>query len=292
MEFKTIGIVGRVGNKKVEESIRQLTGFLISLKLRVIVEKRIASVMPEHRFLIETREEIGDHCDLVLVVGGDGSMLSAARTLCQYDVPLLGINRGQLGFLTDVLPEQLEPMLKKVFAGDYTLENRFLLTTVIKREGKEISRADALNDIVLNSGDTARMIEFEMYIEDQFVYSQRSDGIIISTPTGSTAYSLSGGGPIMHPKLDAIVLVPMFPHTLSGRPIVVEGNSRIKIVIGEKSHSSPHIACDGHSILQANQGDELHIHKKAEALTLLHPLEHNFYEICRDKLGWGNRLGE
>ena len=180
-----------------------------------------------------SRKMIGEVSDLIIVVGGDGSLLSAARTLARFDVPVLGVNRGRLGFLTDVSPDEIEQRVGEVLDGQYRIEKRFLLDVMVKHNGEPIGTADALNDVVVNSGTSAKMIEFELYIEGEFVYRQRSDGLIVSTPTGSTAYSLSGGGPIMHPKLDAIVLVPMFPHTLSSRPIVVDGNSEIKIVICE-----------------------------------------------------------
>ena len=157
------------------------------------------------------------------------------------------------------------------------------------REEWVLARGDALNDVVLNSGVSARMIEFDLYIEEQFVYTQRSDGLIISTPTGSTAYSLSGGGPIMHPGLDALVLVPMFPHTLGSRPLVIHGNSSVRIVINAYNDLHPNISCDGQLNFRASPGDVIHIHKKPERLQLLHPLEHNFYAICRAKLGWGSR---
>jgi len=172
------------------------------------------------------------------------------------------------------------------------METRFLLETSVTRQGALIGGDDALNDVVIHPGRFVRMIEFELYIDGQFVYSQRSDGLIISTPTGSTAYALSGGGPIMHPKLDAIVIVPMNPHTLSSRPIVVDGNSEIKILVGEHNSAYPHVTCDGQNHVVTNPGDEIHIHKKPHKLHLIHPINHNFYESCRSKLGWGNHLGE
>ena len=177
------------------------------------------------------REHIGRDSDLVIVVGGDGSLLGAARSLAAQEVPVLGVNRGRLGFLTDISPQQLESQLEGVLAGRYVLESRFLLDVLVMRGEEVLARGDALNDVVLNSGVSARMIEFDLYIEEQFVYTQRSDGLIISTPTGSTAYSLSGGGPIMHPGLDALVLVPMFPHTLGSRPLVIHGNSSVRICL-------------------------------------------------------------
>ena len=212
--------------------------------------------------------------------------------LARHNVPVLGINRGRLGFLTDILPDEIEQRVGAVLDGKYTVEKRFLLQAVVKRDGEVIGRAEALNDVVVNSGTSAQMIEFDLFVGDEFVYRQRSDGLIVSTPTGSTAYSLSGGGPIMHPKLDAIVLVPMFPHTLSSRPIVIDGNSEITIHINDQNEIHPPVTCDGQVHLTALPGDLVVITKKRHKLKLIHPLDHSFYASCRDKLGWGSRLGD
>jgi len=290
--FRTVGLMGRVGNEEVLETLLHLHDFLGQRGLVVIVERDVAAQLPVPVEAQRSRDEIGLVSDLVIVVGGDGSMLGAARALAPQDVPVLGVNRGRLGFLTDVSPKQLEEQIAEVLAGRFILESRFLLDVSVTRGGEVLGRGDALNDVVLNSGISARMIEFELYIEDQFVYTQRSDGLIISTPTGSTAYSLSGGGPIMHPKLDALVLVPMFPHTLGSRPLVIDGNSAVRIVINEYNELHPTISCDGQLNLTASPGDVVHVNKKPARLKLLHPLDHNFYAICRAKLGWGSRPDE
>lgn len=196
-----------------------------------------------------------------------------------------------MGFLTDISPLELEEKVGEVLAGEYIEESRFLLDMYLKRNGEPVSYGCGLNDIVLHPGKSTRMIGFELYIEGQFVYSQRSDGLIVATPTGSTAYALSAGGPIMHPRLDAIVLVPMFPHTLSSRPIVVDGNSEIKIVIGENNETYPHVSCDGQIHVTCAPGDAINITKKPQKLRLIHPINHNYYQTCRDKLGWASTLG-
>ena len=177
-----------------------------------------------------------------------------------------------------------------MLGGEYVTEKRFLLDATLSREGQVVGRADALNDVVVNSGTSAQMIELELYIDDEFVYRQRADGLIISTPTGSTAYSLSGGGPIMHPGLDAVVLLPMFPHALSSRPIVVDGDSAIRIDILTRNRIHPPVTCDGQVNMTARPGDSVHIAKKPHTLTLLHPIGHSFYASCRDKLRWGDAL--
>ncbi len=291
-QFRNIGIIGRMGSVRVLETIRRLKRYLIGRHLHVILEETIAEMLPGHNLQTSSRKLLGEVCDLVIVVGGDGSMLGAARALAQHGVPVLGINRGSLGFLTDILPEQLESQISEVLAGQYTVEQRFLLEIEVRREGVPIGQGDALNDVVLHPGKSTRMIEFELFIDGQFVYSLKADGLIIATPTGSTAYALSAGGPIMHPRLDAIVIVPMYPHTLSSRPIVVDADSELKVVIAEDMSIYPLVSCDGQHHVTCAPGDTLHIQRKPQKLRLLHPLDHNFYAVCRDKLGWGSRLGQ
>lgn len=288
--FRNIGILGREGNG-VAETLQRLIVFLRGRSLNIIVGDQIEHLVEPGLLQdarICSRKMIGEVSDLIVVVGGDGSLLAAARTLARFDVPVLGVNRGRLGFLTDVSPDEIEQRVGEVLDGHYRIEKRFLLDVMVKRNGEPIGTADALNDVVVNSGTSAKMIEFELYIEGEFVYRQRSDGLIVSTPTGSTAYSLSGGGPIMHPKLDAIVLVPMFPHTLSSRPIVVDGNSEIKIVICECAGAQLPVTCDGQVNLTAQSGDSVYITKKPHKLKMIHPLVHSFYASCRDKLGWSS----
>ncbi|MCG3169577.1 MAG: NAD kinase [Pseudomonadales bacterium] len=287
--FRRIGLMGRVGNPEVRETLVHLRDFLRSRGREVVVESEVAALLDSSPHEVLPCEEIGRHTELVIVVGGDGSLLGAARALAAQSAPVLGVNRGRLGFLTDISPQHLEAQIAEVLAGRYLIESRFLLDVLVTRGHEVLARGDALNDVVLNSGVSARMIEFELYIEEQFVYTQRSDGLIISTPTGSTAYSLSGGGPIMHPGLDAMVLVPMFPHTLGSRPLVIHGSSSVRIVINEYNDLHPAISCDGQLNFSASPGDMVHVHKKPEHLRLLHPLDHNFYAICRAKLGWGSR---
>ncbi|SFX24235.1 NAD(+) kinase [Marinospirillum alkaliphilum] len=287
--FRNIGLIGRLGSTRVVDTLKRLMRFLDERNYQIIVEDRTATVLLGHGFQEANRKMLAEICDLVIVVGGDGSLLGAARAMARTGVPVLGVNRGRLGFLTDITPDQLEEKVGEVLEGKYTAERRFLLDAEVYREGEPIGAADGLNDVVLHPGKSARMIEFDLYIEGQFVYNQRSDGLIVSTPTGSTAYALSGGGPIMHPKLDALVLVPMFPHTLSSRPIVVDGNSEIKILISGNNETYPHVSCDGQTHLVTKPGDVLYIRKKPHKLKLIHPLGHDYYEICRTKLGWNSQ---
>ncbi len=290
--FKNIGLIGRLGSTKVVDTLKRLMHFLDERDYHVIIEDRTATVLLDHGHPEASRRTLGELCDLVIVVGGDGSLLGAARTLCHSGTLVLGVNRGRLGFLTDISPDELEERVGQVLAGQYEVEERFLLDAELYRDGTQVGSGDALNEVVLHPGKAVRMIEFELFIDDQFVYSQRSDGLIIATPTGSTAYALSGGGSIMHPKLDVIELVPMFPHTLSSRPIVIDAASEIRVHIGETNQTYPHISCDGQTRAVAKPDDVLVVKRKPQRVHLVHPPGHNFYEVLRSKLGWSNRLGD
>jgi len=236
------------------------------------------------------RDILAAESDLIIVVGGDGSMLNAARSVVSHNKPMLGINRGGLGFLTDVSPTNFEDKILAVLKGQYTEEKRFLLDITVSSKGTTVGAGSALNDVVLYSGHIARMIEFEAFIDDQFVFSLRSDGIIVSTPTGSTAYSLSGGGPIVSPCLEAVVLVPMHPHTLSSRPIVVPSHSTIRLKVSEKSELTPRLSCDGQTHFSLTAGDEILIKRLKDELVLLHPPGYDYYNVLRQKLNWGQPL--
>ena len=288
--FNRIGVVGRSKQEGLDVVLQELISLLVDRGHDVLLEKRLGELVPGHRVTLGGRDDIGEAADLVIVVGGDGSLLSAARTLARYETPVIGVNRGRLGFLTDFNPDQIAEQVPPVLDGHYETEHRFLLDAHVHRDGKLVAGADALNDVVVNSGTSGQMIEIELSINGTFVYRQRADGLIVSTPTGSTAYSLSGGGPIMHPSLDAIVLVPMLPHALSSRPIVVDGNSEIRIDILQRNRTHPPVTCDGQVNMTARPGDSVFIRKKTDRLTLLHPVGHSFYASCRDKLRWSNAL--
>ncbi len=290
LKFKRIGLVGRPGHKGVVETLRRLLKFLVEKGMSIVVDDVTGKLIEQHGQQECKREELSQHCDLVIVVGGDGSMLNIAKYIASDQVPVIGINRGRLGFLTDVLPDEIETKIDQVLSGNYTVESRFLLDVVKISNGKQQHLGSALNDVVLHPGQAAQMIDFELYVDNSFVYRQESDGLIVATPTGSTAYALSAGGPIMHPGLDAVVLVPMYPHSLSSRPIIVDGDSEIRLVVAEKESLQPQLSCDGEVKYTASAGDEILISKKQVPLQLIHPPEHSFYQACRSKLGWGNRL--
>lgn len=286
--FRNIGLVGRPGNHAVMDTLLQVHDFLQARGLHVIFDQATAALIGRDDVQSCTQEDLGEACDLVVVVGGDGSLLHAARQLVRSGTPVLGINRGRLGFLTDVAPGQLDQKLGAVLRGDYAEDTRFLLSAEVRRGSDTLAPMLALNDIIMHTGNTVHMVEFELYVEGQFVYRLRSDGLIVCTPTGSTAYALSGGGPILHPRLDAIGLVPMHPHTLSSRPIVVDGRSEIKILL--LSDTPPVLSADGQASCSLQTGDWVHVRKHPFKLRLLHPPGHDFYEACRTKLGWNSHL--
>lgn len=291
-QFSTIGIISRRDNRDIVDSLHVLTGYLQKRPAtRVVLDESVSDLLEDHEFEVCPRGEMGRICELVIVVGGDGSMLKAADTLAEQGIPVVGVNRGRLGFLTDIVPDEIEHSLSEILAGQYKLESRFLLDVGLPGEQGEKKLGSAMNDVVLHPGIAAQMIEFELYIDGQFVYNQASDGLIVATPTGSTAYSMSAGGPIMHPKLDAMVLVPMYPHSLSSRPIVVDSDSEITIVIGERHDTTPQISCDGSVVYTTAVGDVLSVRRKKKELKLLHPEDYDYYATCRSKLHWSHRPG-
>lgn len=292
IKFTRIGIVGRPDHKGVLETLNRLMVYLAEKPVSVVLDHMTSGLMSAPKVETCGRRELASRCDLVIVVGGDGSMLTMAKHIASDQVPVIGVNRGRLGFLTDILPEELEVKIDQVLAGEYSVESRFLLDAARIKDGKREKLGTALNDVVLHPGQAAQMIEFELFINDQFVYSQASDGLIVATPTGSTAYALSAGGPIMHPNLNAMVLVPMYPHSLNSRPIVVDGYSEIRIVVAANGKLQPQISCDGEEKYIAQAGDEIVVTKKDIPLQLIHPPQYSFYEACRSKLGWGSRLGK
>lgn len=289
--FEVIAIIGKPRDQQAIQTHKELYLWLISLGYTVFIDDRLKEILtdiPHDHF--SSLIELGKKADLAIVVGGDGNMLGAARVLSRFDISVIGVNRGNLGFLTDLNPEDFQSRLQEVLAGDYIEEERFLLEAEVHRHGQIKSHNAALNEAVLHPGKIAHMIEFEVYIDDNFAFSQRSDGLIISTPTGSTAYSLSGGGPIVSPSLNALSLVPMFPHTLSCRPLVVDGKRRIKLIVSPDNRGTQEVSCDGQISLPVSPGDEVIIYQSQNVLKLIHPKDYSYYNILRSKLGWSSKL--
>jgi NAD+ kinase len=282
--FQTVGIIGKQGEApKVRATIERLTAYLASRRVEVRYDATAAILLGLEGDQVLDASELGARCGLAVVVGGDGTLLAAARLLASSSVPLVGINLGRLGFLADVSPDEIETCLDRILEGEFDAEERFLLSTRVNG-GDPLQ---ALNDVVIHKWNSARMIEFETYIDGVFVNLQRSDGIIVSTPTGSTAYALSGGGPLLDPSLDAIVLVPICPHTLSNRPLVVAGTSRIEIHVCGFDHGHAHITCDGQTDFSLTPRSRVVVERSPQPVRLLHPKGHDHYEILRAKLGWG-----
>lgn len=286
MKFNSIGIITKPNAESARQTLESLFAFLHKKNCNVLLDNQIPDEMNGYQFDSVSREQIGKQCDLCIVVGGDGTILNAVRSLAHANVPLLGINVGRLGFLADISPDELESSLNEILDGEYREEQRFLLEMEVIRDGEIIFSADAFNDVVVHIRDVARMIEFETRINDEFVNHQRGDGMVISTPTGSTAYALSSGGPILHATLDAITLVPISPHTLSSRPIVVDAESLIDIAIFNTKDGIAQATCDGHLSTDLHVGDHIKVKRKADKITLLHPRKHNYFEILRAKLRW------
>ncbi len=286
--FKHIGLVARVSSAQVRESLRRVEQFLLSLAVEILFETETARMAGTQPGNVGTPEQLGADCDLVIALGGDGNILSAARAMAPFGVPILGINLGRLGFLADVSQDEIELRLGEVLSGDYTLEEHFLLEGEVSVNGNS-ENPSALNEVLIHSANMPKMIEMDLYVDGLFVYTQLSDGLILSSPTGSTAYALSAGGPIMHPSLDAIVLVPMFPHSLTSRPLVVPGASEIKVVIAADTDVKAKVSFDSHLEFQIEPGHSLLVRKKQEHLTLVHPPGHSFYGACRSKLDWASK---
>ena len=287
--FNCIGIVGHPRHPTALTTHEMLWRWLTSRGYQVIIEQQIAQELNLQDAQTGTLAEIGQQADLAVVVGGDGNMLGAARVLARYDIKVIGINRGNLGFLTDLDPDNAQQQLDEVLQGNYFVESRFLLEARVCKDECSPCLGLAINEVVLHPGKVAHMIEFEVYIDEVFAFSQRSDGLIISTPTGSTAYSLSAGGPILTPSLDAIALVPMFPHTLSARPLVINSSSTIRLRFSSR-RSDLEISCDSQIALPIQEGEDVLIRRSENHLNLIHPKNYSYFNTLSSKLGWSKKL--
>ena len=286
--FRRIGLIGKSADGNVSMTLRALTSYLEEMQAEVLVDEGIADVFAGSPHPAVDRATLATACDLAIVVGGDGTLLNAARSLAEPGVSVLGVNLGRLGFLVDVSPEEMAQQLARIFAGEYIEEQRTLLYATVTRNGEVLSEGAALNDVVVHKRDIARMIELDTYIEGAFLSTNRADGLIVCTPTGSTAYALSGGGPILHPRLSAIAVVPICPHTLSSRPIVVHDESIIDIIVRAGTVEAQ-VSCDGQVSYLLDAGDHVTVRKHDHALSLLHPPDHDYYAMLREKLRWSEQ---
>jgi NAD+ kinase len=285
--FTQIGIIGKYADPTVGGTLNHLRDYLHQRGVAMVLDEATADNWHDHSLPVASREEIGQRCDLAIVVGGDGTFLNAARSLAKHGVPLLGLNLGRLGFLTDISPDQMEEKLSEILQGQYADEERFLLHCRVIRNGEVMTEADAFNDVVIHKWDVARMIELDSFVNGTFVNRLHSDGLIVSTPTGSTAYALSGGGPLLQPCLNALVLVPICPHTLSNRPIVLDARTVIELVLRGQQHASAQMTCDGQINFGLMAGDRILIRRNEHTVRLIHPLDHDHFQILRAKLNWG-----
>jgi NAD+ kinase len=282
--FNTIGVIVRQHSSGHRDEIRMICDALMKHGELLIHYRDEDITLQEHPST--SVEQIGKRADLVVSVGGDGTLLSTTRLLVDSPIPLVGINLGRLGFLADVTMQDLTQHLNEIFNGNYSIEKRFLLQGQVELHDEPSATHIGLNDIILHSHESVSMIEFEVFSDGQLINRQRADGLIVATPTGSTAYSLSGGGPIMHPSLQAISLVPICPHTLSHRPIVLPADRQIDIQLSEGMAAQ--VSFDGVTRSIINNQDKIHIQRYPKEITLLHPAGYNYFHILRAKLKWSN----
>jgi NAD+ kinase len=288
LSFNKIGIIGRTTIPGVQDIILNLLADLHQLAVAVYLEATTANSIKQHQAMILPAEELGANCDLVIVVGGDGSMLNAARILAHFQVPVLGINKGNLGFLTDINPGNLSE-IDKILAGQLQIEQRFLLQATVKHNEKIINKNNcALNEIAIIANVIPHMMEFSVTVNNSLITKQRSDGIIIATPTGSTAYALAAGGPIVHPTLNAITLVAMSPHSLNIRPVVISADEQLSISLA--NNSAARLVCDGKVCCTLPAASNITISKYPHKLQLVHPLNYDYFNTLRSKLHWGKKI--
>jgi NAD+ kinase len=283
-EFKNVVLIGLYSDSRVAEPMRLVAGHLAKKGVRVLAEPEVAT---ELGVAAIDPGALTNETDLIVAVGGDGTMLHAASLAGDIDIPLVGVNRGRLGFLTDVSPIDMLASFDEILHGNFTRESRLRLRATLSQADGTKKSALALNDIVLQRRDTGRMLDFETRIAGQYVNTHMGDGLIVATPTGSTAYALACGGPIIDPRLDALVVIPICPHTLSDRPLVIPAGQPIEVTLLQRDNTSAEVSIDGHSLGEFRPDDRLLIAESSRRITLIHPPGYDYYEILRSKLNWG-----
>lgn len=282
--FDAVALIGKYKSPEIAGPLLKLAEFLTARGVRVMLDPLTASHVGDCVHPVLPLEELGLQAKLAVVLGGDGTMLNIARTLAPYDVALIGINQGRLGFLTDISIDTMFETIGAVLEGNFVTEHRMLLQSEVFSANARLVQILAFNDVVVSKGVKGSMIEFEVHIDGQFIYTQRSDGLIVATPTGSTAYALSSGGPIVHPALSVVALVPICPHTLSNRPIVISSDCVVEIVV--RSADDPRAHFDSHSRFDLKEGDRIVVRRYERSIRLLHPAGHSYYGMLRQKLNW------
>ena len=285
--FQRIVLIANGRTPEIRTTVEAVIAFLQARRAAVVLDPLCAELVPGSGLESVAPDRLPGDCDLAITIGGDGTMLRAARMLANSDIPVLGVNCGRLGFLADIRANALDTQLARILDGDFVEDERFQLQCHVHRNGKTVLESDAFNDVIVQKWNIAKLIELETYVNGKLLHSQRADGMIVSSPTGSTAYALSGGGPILHPSLDALVLVPICPHTLSNRPIVIDGGSRVEIVVGTPEIDHARLSCDGEITCELQTEDRIVITKKPGRVRLIHPPEHDHFGILRAKLHWG-----
>jgi NAD+ kinase len=285
--FKRIVLITNSSDLPITDTLLSVTGVLKAHNIDIVLDEYCARRLPDSGYPLLLSKAALAGCDMAIAIGGDGTMLRAAHLLADFDIPLLGINRGRLGFLADIPSDSVVAHLEGILAGDYVEDHRFQLHCQVDRGGETLVKSDAFNDVVIQKWNIARLIELTTHVNKELLHSQRADGMIVASPTGSTAYALSGGGPILHPSLDALVIVPVCPHTLSNRPIVIDGNSLVEVVVGTPEIGHAQLTCDGEIVTELSTGDRVLIRKKNRRIRLIHPASHNHFNILRAKLQWG-----
>jgi NAD+ kinase len=286
--FQTIALIGKYKSPEIAGPLLELAQFLRSRGVRVVVDSSTAAHIAIHNIEVMPLDQIGKVAALAIVIGGDGTMLNIARALAPHDVALVGVNQGRLGFLTDISMESMSQTIAEILDGHFVEEPRMLLDTEVFRGEQSLSRVLAFNDASVSKGAEGGLIELEVRIDGQFVYYLRADGLIVATPTGSTAYALSASGPIVHPALSVIALVPVCPHALSNRPIVISSESVIEILMHHCPDSRVHFDSHSHLVLEA--GDRIVLRRYERPIRLLHPRGHSYYHMLRQKLHWSEVL--
>ncbi|MCX7192310.1 MAG: NAD kinase [Proteobacteria bacterium] len=286
--FKNVALIGKHKSLEVAAPLLRLADFLADRGLHVMVDSLSAEQLTDNPYPAMSLEEMAVVADLVIVIGGDGTMLNIARTFSPHHVPLIGVNQGRLGFLTDLTPENMLESIDAMLAGEYVTERRLLLSARVLRNEAQVFSGLSFNEVVVHRSQISSMVEFEVRIDGEYLYNQRADGLIVSTPTGSTAYAMSAGGPILHPGLDVLELVPICPHTLSNRPIVVNGSSVLEILMHHTDDIR--VRLDSHTSFDMQLHDKIIVTRYAEHAHLLHPVGHSYYHTLREKLQWNQSL--
>jgi NAD+ kinase len=280
-------LVGRFADPRIAESVSALLPHLASRGVRVLVSEDATLAAGVAGVVRVAERELGERADLIIAIGGDGTLLYAARLAARLAVPLLGVNRGRLGFLTDVMPKDVLPSVDAALAGELQADERPLLTAQLHGAPGQLAQGFALNDVVMQKRETGRTLDFETRLNGHYVNTHTGDGIIVASATGSTAYALSCGGPIIEPHLEALVIAPICAHTLSDRPIVVSARSLIEVALLERPDTQAQVTCDGAVLGALTPGGRLEVRTAVECITLLHPPGHDYYKLLRSKLHWG-----